>query len=207
MKMFLKVNKNNALVETPILKTYFDCLWKQENQGKNWKKSYYATILFSLMSNKDAFLDDLLDGLPSPSKEMDHPIEVVPRSKPISKLAYRFSHSEGQEVERQLALYVKKGFTWPSSLPWALPILLVKKKEGSMQMCVEYRSLNQITIKNEYPMPRTDELFDQLRGAKYFSKIDPRLGYHQVWIRKQNVPKIAFRTRFGHYNSWLCRLL
>ena len=147
---------------------------------------------------RDVFPDDLPDGLP-PSREVDHPIEVILGSKPISKPAYRLSHSEAQEVKRQLADYVRKGFIRPSSSPWASPILLVKKKDGSMRMCIDYRSLNQITIKNKYPMPRIDELFDQLKGAKYFSKIDLRTGYHQVRIREQDVPKTAFRTRFGHY--------
>ena len=86
-----------------------------------------------------------------------------------------------------------------SSLPWASPILLVKKKDGSMQMCIDYMSLNQITIKNKYPMPHIDELFDQLKGEKYFSKLDLRSGYHQVRITEQDVPKTTFMTHFGHY--------
>ena len=146
----------------------------------------------------DVFPSDLPDGVP-PSRDLDHSIDLLPGSKPISKPAYRLSHSEVQEVERQLTEYVEKGFIRPSSSPWAAPILLVKKKDGSMQMCVDYRSLNQVTIKNKYPMPRIDELFDQLNGAKYFSKIDLRSGYHQVRIREQDVPKTAFRTRCGHF--------
>ena len=146
------------------------------------KTRRYATILSSLLSEfRDVFPDDLPDGLP-PSREVDHPIEVIPGSKPVSKHAYRLSHFEAQEVERQLAEYVRKGFIRPSSSPWASPILLVKKKDGSMRLCVDYRYLNQLTIKNKYPMPRIDELFDQLTGARYFSKIDLRSGYHQVRI-------------------------
>ena len=102
-------------------------------------------------------------------------------------------------MERQLEDYVQRGFIRPSSSPWASPILLVKKKDGSMRMCVDYRGVNAITIKNKYPLPRVDELFDQLNGARYFSKIDLRSGYHPVRIQPQDVPKTAFRTRFGNY--------
>ena len=185
----------NPYFDKPILSVCENKKTKAETE----KTRKYAKILFSLINEfRDVFPDDLPDGLP-PSREVDHPIEVVPGSKPVSKPAYRLSHSEAQEVERQLAEYVRKGFIRPSSSPWASPILLVKKKDGSMRMCVDYRSLNQLTIKNKYPMPRIDELFDQLKGAKYFSKIDLRSGYHQVRIREQDVPKTEFRTRFGHY--------
>ena len=102
-------------------------------------------------------------------------------------------------MERQLEDYVQRGFIRPSSSPWASPILLVKKKDGFMRMCVDYRGVNAITIKNKYPLPRVDELFDQLNGARYFSKIDLRSGYHPVRIQPQDVPKTAFRTRFGNY--------
>ena len=150
----------------------------KKTKAETEKTRRYAMILSSLLNEfRDVFPADLPDGLP-PSREVDHPIEVIPGSKPVSKPAYRLSHSEAQEVERQLAEYVRKGFIRPSSSPWASPILLVKKKDGSMRMCVDYRSLNQLTIKNKYPMPRIDELFDQLTGARYFSKIDLRSGYH-----------------------------
>ena len=107
--------------------------------------------------------------------------------------------NEASEVERQLAHYLKRGFIQPSSSPWASPIWLVKKKDGSMRMCVDYCGLNAVTTKNKYPLPRVDEFFDQLRGARYFSKIDLLSGYHQVRIRLEDVTKTAFRTRFWHY--------
>ena len=98
-----------------------------------------------------------------------------------------------------MADYISRGFIKPSSSPWASPILLVKKKDGTMRMCVDYRALNAVTIKNKYPLPRVDELFDQLLGASYFTKIDLRSGYHQVRICLADIPKTAFRTRFGHF--------
>ena len=92
-----------------------------------------------------------------------------------------------------------KGFIRPSSSPWGAPILFVKKKDGSHRMCIHYRELNKVTVKNRYPLPRIDDLFDQLQGASWFSKIDLRFGYHQMRVREEDVQKTAFRTRYGHY--------
>ena len=143
--------------------------------------------------------DDLPPGLP-PERTITHGIDLNPGSKPVSRPSYRLSVSEASEVERQLADYLQRGFIRPSNSPWASPILLVKKKDGSMRMCVDYRGLNALTIKNKYPpLPRIDEFFDQLHGSCYFTKIDLRSGYHQLRIRLCNISKTAFRTRFGHY--------
>ena len=87
----------------------------------------------------------------------------------------------------------------PSVSPWGAPVLLVKKKYGSMRMCIDYRQINKVTIKNKYPLLRIDDLMDQLQGASVFSKIDLRSGYHQIQVRKEDIPKTAFRTRYGHY--------
>ncbi|GJZ29616.1 putative reverse transcriptase domain-containing protein [Tanacetum coccineum] len=92
-----------------------------------------------------------------------------------------------------------KGFIRPSSSPWGAPMLFVKKKDGSFRMCIDYRELNKLTIKNRYPLPRIDDLFDQLQGSGYFSKIDLRSGYHQLRVREEDIPKTAFRTRYGHF--------
>ena len=104
-----------------------------------------------------------------------------------------------QELSGQLNELLSKGFIRPSFSPWGAPVLFVKKKDGSFRMCIDYRELNKLTIKNRYPLPRIDDLFDQLQGASYFSKIDLRSGYHQLRVLEEDVPKTAFRTRYGHF--------
>ena len=94
---------------------------------------------------------------------------------------------------------VNKGFVRPSTSPWGAPVLFVKKKDGGMRLCIDYRELNKVTIRNQYPLPRIDDLFDQLQGAKVFSKIDLRSGYHQLRVHNEDVPKASFRTRYGHF--------
>ena len=151
-----------------------------------------------LAAYKDVFPDALPDGLP-PSREVDHRIELIPGSSPPSRPTIRLSATELAELKKQLAELEAAGFIRPSKSPFGAPILFVKKKDGTMRMCVDYRALNRITVKNSYPLPRVDELFDRLQGAKYFSKIDLRSGYHQIRIAPEDVPKTAFRTRYGHY--------
>src|SRR5215211_1132972 len=104
-----------------------------------------------------------------------------------------------QGLSSQLQELLGKGFIRPSSSPWGAPILFVRKRDGSHRMCIDYRELNKLTVKNRYPLPRIDDLFDQLQGASWFSKIDLRSGYHQVRVRDEDVQKTAFRTRYGHY--------
>ena len=107
--------------------------------------------------------------------------------------------AELKELKEQLQDLLDKGFVRPSTSPWGAPVLFVKKKDGSLRLCIDYRQLNKVTVRNKYPLPRIDDLFDQLQGASCFSKIDLRLGYHQLRIRHEDVPKTAFRTRYGHY--------
>ena len=107
--------------------------------------------------------------------------------------------SELAELKKQLEELQQNGFIRPSLSSWGAPVLFVKKKDGSMRMCVDYRALNEVTIKNKYPLPRIDDLFDQLKGAKYFSKIDLRSGYHQLKIKESDIPKMAFVTRYGQF--------
>jgi hypothetical protein len=147
---------------------------------------------------KDVFPEDLPEGLP-PSRDVDHRIELVPGSTPPSRPTYRMSPPELDELKKQVADLLAKGFIQPSKSPFGAPVLFVSKKDGSKRMCIDYRALNKITIKNSYPLPRIDELFDRLQGSRHFSKIDLRSGYHQVRIADEDVPKTAFRTRYGHF--------
>ena len=103
----------------------------------------------------------------------------------------------------QLEDFLDKNFIRPSVSPWGAPVLLVKKKEGTMRLCVDYRQLNKVTIKNQYPLPRIDDLMDQLVGASVFSKIDLRSGYHQIRVKTEDIQKNAFRTRYGHYEYFV----
>jgi len=103
------------------------------------------------------------------------------------------------ELKKQLQELLDKGLIQPSVSPWGAPVLFVRKKEGSLRLCIDYQELNRATVKNKYPLPRIDDLFDQLAGAAVFSKIDLRTGYHQLKIKPEDVPKTAFRTRYGRY--------
>jgi hypothetical protein len=139
-----------------------------------------------------------LPGLP-PDREVEFVIELFPRTASVSKRPYRMPPNELAELKKQLQILLDKGFIRPSSSPWGCPVLFVNKKDGSLRMCVNYRPLNEVTVKNKYPLPRIDILFDQLVGAKFFSKIDLRLGYHQIKIRVEDIPKTTFSTRYGLY--------
>jgi hypothetical protein len=137
-------------------------------------------------------------GLP-PDREIEFSIDLVPGTQPIHKAPYRMAPSELKELKDQLQELLDRGFIRPSVSPWGAPVLFVKKKDGAMRMCIDYRELNKVTIKNKYPLPRIDDLFDQLKGASIFSKIDLLSGYHQLKVRDEDIPKTAIRTRYGHY--------
>ncbi|GJZ60076.1 putative reverse transcriptase domain-containing protein [Tanacetum coccineum] len=139
-----------------------------------------------------------LTGLP-PSREVEFCIDLIPGAMPVAKSPYRLAPTEMQELSNQLKELQEKGFIRPSSSPWGAPVLFVKKKDGSFRMCIDYRELNKLTVKNRYPLPRIDDLFDQLQGSRYFSKIDLRSGYHQLRVREEDIPKTAFRTRYRHF--------
>ncbi|KAL0561349.1 hypothetical protein IC582_001774 [Cucumis melo] len=145
----------------------------------------------------DVFPEEL-PGLP-PHREVEFAIELEPGTVPISRAPYRMAPAELKELKVQLQELLDKGFIRPSVSPWGAPVLFVKKKDGSMRLCIDYRKLNKVTVKNRYPLPRIDDLFDQLQGATVFSKIDLRSGYHQLRIKDEDVPKTAFRSRYGHY--------
>ncbi|GKE04725.1 putative reverse transcriptase domain-containing protein, partial [Tanacetum coccineum] len=122
--------------------------------------------------------------------------EVFPEELPAP---YRLASSEMKELSEQLKELSEKGFIRSSSSPWGAPVLFNKKKDGSFRICIDYRELNKLTVKNHYPLPRIDDLFDQLQGSSIYSKIDLRSGYHLLRVREQDIPKTSFRTRYGHY--------
>ena len=164
-------------------------------------KGYLAHVVDTRSSEVRDFLDvfpaDLL-GLP-PEREIDFLIDLVSGIAPISLPPYRMASSELKELKTQLQELVDRGFIRPSISPWGTPVLFVKKKDDTWRLCIDSRQLNKVTIRNKYPLPRIDDLFDQLQGAKVFSKIDLRSRYHQLRIRELDIPKTVFRTRYGHY--------
>ncbi|GJV56907.1 putative reverse transcriptase domain-containing protein [Tanacetum coccineum] len=145
----------------------------------------------------EVFPEDL-PGLP-PTRQVEFHIELIPGAAPVARAPYRLAPAEMKELAEQLKELSDKGFIRPSSSPWGAPILFVNKKDGSFRMCIDYRELNKLTVKNGYPLPRIDDLFDQLQGSSIYSKIDLRSGYHQLRVREEDIPKTAFRTRYGHY--------
>jgi hypothetical protein len=145
----------------------------------------------------DVFLEEL-PGMP-PERKVEFAIELIPGTAPISKRAYRVSGPELVELKKQIDESLEKGYIRPSTSPWAAPVLFVEKKDGTKRMCIDYISLNEVTVKNKYPLPRIEDLFDQLRGASVFSKIDLRSGYHQLRIRPSDIPETTFITKYGLY--------
>ncbi|GKD20645.1 putative reverse transcriptase domain-containing protein, partial [Tanacetum coccineum] len=137
-------------------------------------------------------------GLPH-TRQVEFHIDLVPGATPVARAPYRLALSEMKELADQLQELSEKGFIRPSSSPWGAPVLFVKKKDGSLRMCIDYRELNKLAVKNRYPLPRIDDLFDQLQGSSVYLKIDLRSGYHQLSVREEDIPKTAFRTRYGHY--------
>jgi hypothetical protein len=145
----------------------------------------------------DVFPKDL-PGMP-PEQKVEFAIGLIPGTAPISKWAYRVSGPELVELKKQIDELSEKGYVRPSTSPWAAPVLFMEKEDGTKRMCIDYRALNEVTIKNKYPLPRIEDLFDQLRGASVFSKIDLRLGYHQLRIWPSDIPKMTFITKYGLY--------
>ncbi|KAL5579150.1 hypothetical protein UlMin_011592 [Ulmus minor] len=171
---------------------------------------FLASVLDTTKKGKDElkdvpvvneFVSVFPDDLPGllPDREVTFEIEVLPGTALVSRAPYRMAPVELRELQVQLQELLDKGFIRPSYSPWGAPVLFVKKKDGTLRMCVDYRELNKVTVKNKYPLPRIDDLFDQLKGASVFSKIDLRSGYHQLKVKESDVPKSAFRTRYGHY--------
>ncbi|KAJ4966099.1 hypothetical protein NE237_017948 [Protea cynaroides] len=149
----------------------------------------------------DVFPEEL-PGLP-PDRATEFVIDLIPGAAPVLKAPYRMAPTELKELKVKLQELLDKGYIRPSISPWRAPVLFVKKKDGSVRLCIDYRELNKLTIKNRYPLSWIDDLFNQLQGAKVFSKIDLRSGYHQLKIKDGDIPKTAFRTRYGHYEFFV----
>nr|GEY68304.1 putative reverse transcriptase domain-containing protein [Tanacetum cinerariifolium] len=145
----------------------------------------------------DVFPEEL-PGLP-PVRQVEFQIDLIPRVAHVAHAPYRLAPSKMQELSNQLQELADRGFIHPSTSPWGAPVLFVKKKDGSIRMCIDYRELNKLTVKNRYPLPRINDLFDQLQVSSVYSKIDLRSGYHQLRVRDEDIPKNAFRIRNGHY--------
>nr|GEY84448.1 putative reverse transcriptase domain-containing protein [Tanacetum cinerariifolium] len=145
----------------------------------------------------EVFLGDL-SGFP-PLQEIEFRIELIPRAILVAKSPYRLAPSELEELSGQLKELYDKGFIRPSSFPWGASVLFVKKKDGSFRMRIDYRELNKLTVKNRYPLPRIDDLFDQLQRSQFFSKINLTSGYHQLRVHADDIPNTAFKTRYGHF--------
>jgi hypothetical protein len=143
----------------------------------------------------DVFTKEL-PGMP-PDQDIEFVIELMSGTAPIYKTPYRMATLELAELKENIKELLEKGFICPSTSPWGAPMIFVSKKDGTQRLCVDYRALNEVTIKNMYPLPRIDDLFDQLCGACLFSKIDLRSGYYQLKIRECDIPKTAFVSRFS----------
>ncbi|GJY18701.1 putative reverse transcriptase domain-containing protein [Tanacetum coccineum] len=150
---------------------------------------------------EDAFSSNFPNYVPpaSPDYVPASPGKTYSRATPVARAPYRLAPSEMQELSNQLQELADRGFIRPSTSPWGALVLFVKKKDGSFRMCIDYQELNKLTIKNRYPLPRIDDLFDQLQGSSVYSKIDLRSGYHQLRVRDEDIPKSAFRTGYRHY--------
>ncbi|GJS12697.1 putative reverse transcriptase domain-containing protein [Tanacetum coccineum] len=139
-----------------------------------------------------------LPGLP-PIRQVEFQIDLILGITLVARAPYRLALLEMQELSNQLQELSDRGFIRPSTSPWGAPVLFVKKKDGSFRMCIDYQELNKLIVKNRYPLPRIDDLFDQLQGLSVYSKIDLRSGYHQLRVRDEDIPKTAFNTRYEHY--------
>ena len=167
----------------------------KEYQGL--EPSYKERFEKMLVSYEDVF-KEVPPGLP-PQRAVDHVIDTDPEAKPPFTRTGKLSYLELQELRKQLDELIKAGYIRSSISPYGAGILFSRKKNGKLRMCIDYRGINRITVKNRYPLPRIDESLDQLGGANIFSKFDLTSGYHQIRVRPKDVEKTAFRTRYGHW--------
>jgi hypothetical protein len=189
LQMKRPIKKSNE-----VFMVYLNGVQMNEVKGSNVDKMDVKVFLDEF---KDVFSDDLKDL--APKREVDHAIDLVADAAPIARAPYRHSLAQQSELENQLNDLLSKGNIRPSKSLWGAPILFVKKKDGSLRLCVDYRGLNKLTIKNKYPLPRVDDLFDHLHGSKIFSKINLKSGYNQIRIKEYDIEKTGFRSKLDHY--------
>ena len=151
-----------------------------------------------LMEFRDVFPDDLPLGLPK-SRDTDHSIDLEENAKIPAHRIYRLSPAEDAELQKQLTAYLAAGQIEPARSPFGAGVLFARKKDGTLRLCIDYRELNKITLKDKYPLPRIDELLDNMAGSRYFSKLDLQQGYHQIRVKKEHIPRTAFQTRYGSF--------
>nr|GEX55573.1 putative reverse transcriptase domain-containing protein [Tanacetum cinerariifolium] len=166
-------------------------------EGSNERNESRLNII-SCSNAQEYMSKGYLPGIP-PTRQVEFQIDLVPGAALVARAPYRLAPSEMKELVDQLQELTDKGFIRPSFSPWGAPVLFVKKKDRSFRLCIDYRELNKLTVKNRYLLPRIDDLFDQLQGLSVYSKIDLRSGYHQLRVREEDILKIAFKTRCGHY--------
>nr|GEW48504.1 putative reverse transcriptase domain-containing protein [Tanacetum cinerariifolium] len=198
--MDCKILERNKLIlliglEPRGLGDFFSLTYLLKTEDKSEKKRLEDVPI--VRDFLEVFPEDL-PGLP-PTRQVEFQIDLVPGAAPVARAPYRLAPSELQELSTQLQELSNKGLIRSSSSPWGAPVLFVKKKDGSFRMCIDYRELNKLTVKNRHPLPRIDDLFDQLQGSRVYSKIDLRSGYHQLRVQEEDILKTAFRTRYGHY--------
>jgi hypothetical protein len=153
---------------------------------------------------EDAFKE--ISGLP-PKRDIDFSIYLMSGEVHVSKIPYKMCTQDLKELHMQLEELLKKGYICASVSPWCATILFVKKKDGTLRICIDFRQLNKVTMKNKYPLPRVEDMFDQLRGTRIFSKIDLRSSYHQVRIKEEDIRKTSFKKGMGITNSHWCHLV
>nr|GEV00518.1 putative reverse transcriptase domain-containing protein [Tanacetum cinerariifolium] len=199
----------NVVTGTFLLNDHYTCILFDSSAEKSFVSFAFTPYIdIASAALNTCYEVELADGkvvstniilrLP-PVREIEFGIDMIPGALPVVKLPYRLASSEMSELSNQLKELQEKGFIRPSHSSWRSPMLFVKNKDDALRMCIDHRELNKLTIKNRYPLHRIDDLFDELQGACFFSKIDRRSGYHQLRVQEEDIPKTMFRTRYGHF--------